>query len=474
MEGLNTTTILWVRNDLRLRDNQALAYAVSLGRPIVVVFILEEESGDWVIGRASRWWLHYALKDFQQKLKAIGLRLIFKKEKSVEYCLCDLIKSVKAECIVWNRRYDQTGMATDLKVLKKMQSLGVKVETFIGNVLFEPGSILNKSGKPFKVFTPFYNHVRDVVIDKSCLVKTRGLVGYDFSACLEELDSLDLLSGIKFDQDLGSTWDPSIDGGERLLEKFVSDKIRVYSITRDFPAEEGTSRLSPYLHFGQISVRQIYSVLSVLPSSVRDPYYRQIIWREFASTILYFFPEIASLSFKKEFEHFGWKLNEELLNCWREGRTGYPIVDAGMRELRETGWMHNRVRMIVASFLVKDLMMHWIEGARWFWDNLVDADLANNSFGWQWVAGSGLDASPFFRVFNPILQSQKFDPEGLYIKRYIPELRKVPSKWIHAPWIVKDEVIDRRDVGDYPQPIVSHNASRINVLRAYNRMRDLK
>lgn len=474
MDGLNTTTILWVRNDLRLRDNQALDYAISLGRPIVPVFILEDEGSDWSLGRASRWWLHYALKDFQQKLNALGLQFIFKREKSVESCLCDLVKSVKAECIVWNRRYDQVGMETDMRVIKKMRSLGVKVETFIGNVLFEPGSILNKSGKPYRVFTPFYNHVRDIIIEKSYLISPRHLVKYDYSVRSEELDSFNLLSAIKFDQDLGATWDPSIDGGERLLEKFVSDKIREYSLSRDFPAVEGTSRLSPYLHFGQISVKQIYSVLSSLPTSVRDPYYRQIIWREFAWTILYFFPETASLSFKKEFENLGWEFNEELFNCWREGRTGYPIVDAGMRELRETGWMHNRVRMIVASFLVKNLMVHWIEGAKWFWDNLVDADLANNSFGWQWVAGSGLDASPFFRIFNPIIQSQKFDPEGLYIKRYVPELREVPSRWIHDPWKVKNRVVVDQDVGGYPHPVVSYNASKIYVLRAYNRMRDLK
>lgn len=468
MGEITNVTILWIRNDLRLRDNLALDYAISLGRPIVPVFILEEEVEAWQIGSASKWWLHYALRDFEDRLKEIGLSLHFSRGKSAELVLSDLVKKAKVGCVVWNRSYDQPSMERDRRVSNTMQALGVKVETFMGNVLFEPGSILNKTQKPFKVFTPFYNYVKDIPIKRSCLIKDKNIVGCNLQGCSKSIDFLNLLLGVNSSNDLGLIWDPSIRGGEKLLKKFVNEKIREYSVSRDFPGEEGTSRLSPYLHFGQISVRQVCDALLGLSPSIREPYYRQIIWREFAWMVLYFFPEMASHSYKKEFENFGWYKDDELLRCWKEGRTGYPIVDAGMRELEETGWMHNRVRMIVGSFLVKDLMIDWIEGARWFWEKLVDADLANNSFGWQWVAGSGLDATPFFRIFNPVLQSKKFDPDGVYIKRFVPELEKVPTKWIHAPWMARDLKID------YQQPVVSHSAARINTLRAYNRMKSSK
>lgn len=470
MKDLSSSTVLWIRNDLRLRDNEALQYAISLGKPIVPVYILEEGSDVWAIGSAAKWWLHYALKDFERQLEDIGLQLIFKKGKS-EDILNDLAKRLKAGCVVWNRSYDREAMERDAGVLKKMSALGVKVETFQGNVLFEPGTVLNKAKKPFQVFTPFYNCVRDIDIEKGASVSEKKLVGYSSSLSSESLDSFGLLSDKNSYQKYGANWDPSIKGGEKLLKEFVDEKIRSYSVSRDFPGEMGTSRLSPYLHFGQISVRWIYNIIRDLPASDRDPYYRQIIWREFTWAVLYYFPEIATSNFKTQFDDFGWQGDGELLKCWQEGRTGYPIVDAGMRELRETGWMHNRVRMIVGSFLVKDLMIHWLEGARWFWENLVDADLANNSFGWQWVAGCGLDASPFFRVFNPILQSQKFDPQGVYIRKYVPELRNVPNKFIHAPWNFKESQTGVRIGVDYPEPVVSHAAARINIDRAYKRMK---
>lgn len=470
IEDLSGFTVLWIRNDLRLRDNEALAYAISLQKPIVPVFVLEETCGLWGIGSAGKWWLHYALKDFERQLDQLGLQLIFKRGKS-ESVLYDIVKTVKAGCVVWNRSYDREAMEGDARVLKKMSALGVKVETFKGNVLFEPGSISNKTKKPFQVFTPFYNHVKDYGIEKSVAVSVKNLEKHNLRIDSETLDSFGLLNESNLGQKYAANWDPSIKGGEKLLREFVDEKIRAYSIDRDFPAEQGTSRLSPYLHFGQISVKQIYEALGDLPASVRAPYYRQIIWREFTWAVLYSFPEIASSNFKRQFDNFGWQTNLELLECWQQGMTGYPVVDAGMRELKETGWMHNRVRMIVGSFLVKDLMIHWLEGAKWFWENLVDADLANNSFGWQWVAGSGLDASPFFRVFNPVLQSQKFDPQGVYIKRYVPELRNVPNRLIHAPWMAKDGQIGFQLGVDYPEPVVSHSAAKINIMRAYNRIR---
>lgn len=473
MKNLDSSVIWWVRNDLRLRDNEALMYAISLGDLIVPVFILEETFDGWGIGKASRWWLHNALEDFQKQLEGIGLKLILRKGKS-EHILGDLGKNMNANYVIWNRSYDEGGMEGEARVSKKMSSLGVKVKTFKGNVLFEPGSILNKTKKPFRVFTPFYNCVKDIEVEKSVVVSKKNLKMVSLSVDSEPLESFGLLCGSSGCEKFSKHWDPSISGGEKLLEEFIDEKIRGYSVCRDFPGEEGTSRLSPYLHFGQISVKQIRDALVGFPVLVSDPYYRQIIWREFAWAVLYYFPEIASCNFRKEFDSFKWQGDVELLKCWQEGMTGYPIVDAGMRELKETGWMHNRVRMIVGSFLVKNLMIHWLEGARWFWENLVDADLANNSFGWQWVAGCGLDASPFFRVFNPILQSQKFDPQGTYIKRYVYELRGVPHKWIHAPWTAKNVQIGVRVGVDYPEPIVSYLASRINVLRAYNQIRALK
>lgn len=472
-KSLNAT-IVWIRNDFRLCDNEALVYAISLGNPIVPVFIFEDDSSLWSIGAASKWWLHYALIDFQKEIGSLGLNLIIKRGKSVETLLSDLIHEIHAKSIVWNRAYDSVGILRDAKVLKKLATLNVKVETFSGNILFEPGTIFNKSKKPFQIFTPFYNHVKDIPVAKSKGIDKKNIRGYPLTIASESVDDLKLLPKINRDKQLAANWTPSIKSGAKLLKKFVNEKIKEYPVNRDFPGEDGTSRLSPYLHFGQISPKQIYEALSVLPPSIRNPYYRQIIWREFAWHILFFFPQMESISFKEEFEKLKWYNNQDLLQRWQVGKTGYPIVDAGMRELLETGWMHNRVRMIVGSFLVKDLMIHWLEGAKWFWNTLVDADLANNTFGWQWVAGCGQDASPFFRIFNPVLQSQKFDPQGIYIKRFVPELKNVPIKFIHAPWTGKLADIGIQIGVHYPEPIVSHNAARINALRAYNQIKNLR
>lgn len=471
MNKSGNPTILWVRNDFRLQDNQALIYAASLENPIIPVYILEYENSPWAIGSASKWWLYHALKDFHQELAKFNLSLIIRKGNCAEVILGEIVKKVNAKCVVWNRAYDSIGVLRDARVFKKLSSLKIKIETFPGNVLFEPGTVFNKSKKPFKVFTAFYNHVKNLPVTSFKSFNKKHLKKYSLPLHSEELDSLGLLSN-HYSQGLTSQWTPSIKAGEKLLRVFVNEKIEDYKLKRDIPSEQGTSRLSPYLHFGQISPQQIYHALSSLPPSIRDPYYRQILWREFAWASLFFFPKMGSISFKEEFETLKWHENEKLLEAWQKGMTGYPIVDAGMRELNETGWMHNRVRMIVGSFLVKDLLIHWLSGAKWFWDKLVDADLANNTFGWQWVAGCGFDASPFFRIFNPILQSQKFDPEGIYIKRFVPELSNVPLKFIHTPWIGKFSDTRIRIGIDYPEPIVSHHAAKISALRVYKQMKE--
>lgn len=467
--------ILWIRNDFRLRNNEALSYAISLSDPLVLVFLHEDANETWAIGSASKWWLHYALKDFQHQLTKIGLNLIIRKGKTVEQLLVDLAQEVNAKSISWNRCYDSVGVVRDGKVCSFLSAVLPKIEikTFRGNYLFEPGTIFNKSKKPFQIFTPFYNCVKNLPIAKAESLSKMKFKAYKKQIFSETVEDLNLLPEVSWYKGLEANWIPTIDAGEKILKEFIKHKIQSYALQRNNPGEYGTSRLSPYLHFGQISPKQICHSLSKLLPTVREPFFRQIIWREFAASILFSNPELASKSFNKNFEKLNWKENKQWLSAWQKGKTGYPIVDAGMRELYETGWMHNRVRMIVGSFLVKDLMIHWVQGAKWFWDTLVDADLANNTFGWQWVAGCGLDASPFFRIFNPVLQSKKFDPKGDYIKRFVPELRNVPLKFVHSPWTGSYDETGIHLGTDYPAPIVSHTQAKINALKAYEAMKSL-
>jgi deoxyribodipyrimidine photo-lyase len=452
-----TPTILWFRQDLRLSDQPALAAAVERGGPIIPVYIwAPEEEGVWPPGAASRWWLGRSLAALDAGLKKHGSRLIIRRDQSA-VALNQLITETGASAVFWNRRYEPAGVARDRAVKSALRERGMTAESFHGNLLFEPWTIKNSAGQPFRVFTAFWKsclqQTLPAPVKDTPIKKLPAPAKWPHSLALSDLalePTIDWAGGLR------DSWQPGETGAQKQLERFRKDALEEYSSGRDRPGIVGTSRLSPHLHFGEISPAQIWHA-----ASGSDAYLRQLGWREFAHHLLFHNPESPEQALRHEFNDFTWKPDPKALAAWQRGRTGYPLVDAGMRELWHTGWMHNRVRMVVASFLVKHLLIAWQEGAAWFWDTLVDADLANNTLGWQWVAGCGTDAAPYFRIFNPVLQGEKFDPAGEYVRHWVPELATVPDKWIHRPWEAPVSV------PDYPLPIVDHKMARKRALAAF-------
>lgn len=448
-------TLVWFRNDLRLRDNPALHHAVSLGKPILPIFIWSEDEEKWPLGTHSRWWLYHSLKNLQTELDSINLKLIIRKGKSLEQ-IEKLIVETKSDALFFNRHFEPWILKRDQELKTALSKKAILVKNFNSSLLFEPGTICNKAGKPFQVFTFFWKACLEYPSPDTPIPPPRDPIPF-----LEKVKS-DSLERPDFDL----PWKPGEQAALQLLKKFNSTKLNTYLVDRDYPGLEGTSRLSPYLHFGEISPRYIWHAINDHPDA--EGFKRQLGWREFAHQLLFFFPNTFEHPLKKEFVHFPWKKSPSLLNHWKEGTTGYPIVDAGMRQLVQTGWMHNRLRMIVGSFLVKDLMIPWQEGAKWFWEKLVDADAANNTLGWQWVAGCGADAAPYFRIFNPITQGEKFDPEGDFIKTWVPELKALPKAWIHKPWKAPTELLKNIH---YSSPIVNHDDARKYALQVFKNLR---
>lgn len=469
--------ICWFRKDLRLGDNPALTAAIETKRTVIPLFIFDEKAeGNWKPGKASRWWLHHALVDLKKSLlEKYQVDLILGKGDSAEI-LDALISEVGAEAVFWNRRYEPAIIERDKKLKADLVRKGIEVKSFNATLLFEPWTISNKAGTPFKVFTPYWRHCSSL-LDTIALGEPARDECNKSSQPLSSLsiDELDLLPSIPWDERFYDNWTPTEQGAKDRLERFISDSVLEYETNRDRPDFDGTSKLSPYLACGQISPRQIAAGLEA--AGLTDPrgrYMTELGWREFSYHLLFHFPETIERPLNQKFEKFPHLTNEQSLKAWQTGQTGYPIVDAGMRQLWETGWMHNRVRMIVASFLVKHLLLPWQEGARWFWDTLVDADLASNTMGWQWSAGCGADAAPYFRIFNPILQGAKFDPQGTYTKHWVPELKDLPIKYLFAPDSSPDSVLDRANIklGEtYPEPIISHFAARNRALEAYQRLK---
>lgn len=463
------STVVWFRNDLRLADNSALAAAVEKGDPIVPVFIwAPEECGEWPLGGASKWWLHKALKHLQADLKAYGLKLILRSGRSLAV-LRSLIEETGAQRVVWNRRYEQPQRNVDAEVKRVLREQGLEVESFNSSLLNEPHTVATGSGQPYKVYTPYWKMVKERSIQEpvECdLKKAKSPGSWPES---DALDHLELMPKNDWHSKMEPLWNISEAGARLRLERFLQKKVADYDSDRDHPAIDGTSSLSPYLRWGQIGPRQVVAALREkwdLSRNGPHVYLKEIYWREFAYNVLYHFPETPNKPLRSEYAAFPWENDETTLRAWQKGLTGYPIVDAGMRQLWQTGWMHNRVRMIVSSLLVKHLLQDWRSGARWFWDTLVDADLASNTLGWQWSGGCGADAAPYFRVFNPILQGQKFDPEGVYVKQYVPELRNLSVEFIHEPW--KASRAERESAGttDYPEPIIDHKKGRERALAA--------
>lgn len=471
----NTPLIVWFRQDLRLEDNPALHFASQLGLPILPLFIWNpDEKGEWAPGAASRWWLHYSLISLRDELAEMGLKLIVL-HKPVLEAILDLVELTGAEQVVWNRLYDPKIIERDSKIKTELHQRGLKVKSFNGSLLYEPWTIQNKQGKPFQVFTPFWKNCLASGEPQPPLPRPVKMTGYKTEIKSETIDSLELLPKIQWDDGLKKAWKPGTAGAKEHLEFLVKHVALQYGQMRDFPGIRGTSQLSPYLHWGEISSRMIWNELRhhFNPKEEIEPFLRQLGWREFAYHLLYHFPKTPTAPLRESYSSFPWKKDEYYLTAWKRGQTGYPIVDAGMRELWQTGWMHNRVRMIVGSFLVKDLLIHWLEGARWFWDTLVDADLANNTLGWQWVGGCGADAAPYFRIFNPMTQGDKFDPNGDYVRRWIPELQKLPNRYLQRPWEAPKEALLAAGIKlgiDYPYPIVDHKIAREEALKAFHQI----
>lgn len=477
--------IWWLRHDLRLADNPALAAAVNAGGAVVPVFIWSpEEESPWAPGGASKWWLHQSLAALDASLREAGARLIFRPGPALA-TLRQLVKETGARHVFWNRRYEPACVARDRSVKEALRADGLDVEGFNAALLHEPWTIQNQSGKPFQVFTPFWRHCLTKPDPAGPLPSPQQLaspVRWPKSLALHELK---LEPRLRWAEGFRAAWRPGEGGAHTALEQFLASAFDDYSEQRNRPDVVGTSRLSPHLHFGEISPRQVWHGLKSMATKRGlavaqwrgSQFLAEIGWREFAHHLLYHFPHTDAQPLRADFKEFCWREDAEWLKTWQKGRTGYPIVDAGMRELWTTGWMHNRVRMIVASFLVKDLLLSWQEGARWFWDTLVDADLAQNTLGWQWTAGCGADAAPFFRVFNPTTQGQKFDPNGDYVRRWCPELSKLPTKWIHQPEQAPSEVLRAAGVAlgrNYPQPVVSHAIARDVALETFARIKSGK
>ena len=467
-----TTAIVWFRRDLRLVDNPALHAALSAHDNLVCVYIhAPEEEAPWAPGAASRWWLHHSLAALGEALEQRGTSLHIVRGPT-QAALDALQRQTGAGAIFWNRLYEPALIARDNTIKARLREQGCDAHSFNANLLIEPWQVQTGQGGPYRVFTPFWRNARTRIEPRAPIPAPRRIATTSVRGGVT-LESLRLLPRVGWDSEFGEHWQPGEAGARKLMGAFSSRALGAYRERRDWPGEAGTSRLSPHLHFGEIGPRQIVWTLEEharrggSPSSDHETFLRELGWREFAHHLLYHFPQMAQRNLDAKFDAFAWASEDVLETCWRRGRTGIPIVDAGMRQLWKSGWMHNRVRMIVASFLTKNLRRHWLHGARWFWDTLVDADLANNSQGWQWTAGSGADAAPYFRIFNPVSQALRFDPEGKYVRRWVPELAKLAAPLIHEPW--KDPGM--LEATGYPAPIVDLGQSRQAALAAYQALR---
>lgn len=465
-------------NDLRLDDNLGFIQAIKESKTpnnnpatVLPVYILDREN-PWPVQGASAWWLHHSLSSLSKDIHEIGGKLILR-EGLTHKAVQELALNYNADAVYFSRAYDPYTVSEQEKIRAWCLQNELACKRFPGNLLVEPETLKTQQGNYFQVFTPFYKS--GLKLEKrrpQKFLKSELQASEIKSAALTELELLP--QNPNWASDFDQQWFPGEKNAHKHLKNVLANIIENYSNDRDTPSIDGTSRLSPHLHFGELSAARIWDIVSIqLPFEKSEAFLRQLVWRDFNAHLLFHKPHIDKKPYKQKFIDFPWKKNTKHLALWQKGQTGYPIVDAGMRQLWQTGWMHNRVRMIVASFLTKHLGIHWSEGAQWFWDTLLDANLANNSGGWQWVAGCGADAAPYFRIFNPILQGEKFDKEGTYIRTWVPELKYFPKKYIHSPWTAPAEILAENNVTlgrNYPEPIVNHKESRDWALAAYKEL----
>lgn len=472
---------LWFRNDLRLADQPAVHAAEKSGAPVLAFYILEGASnGLRPPGGASKWWLYHSLAALALQLEKRGCQLHLLAGEALKL-VPEIIKACNASEIFWTRRYEAAEVAVDSQLKAELTRTGVGVSSYNGQLLLEPWDVKTNSGDPFRVFTPFWRRAREHYISQPPLPAPEKLSGLHWPTGAPRNVTLDELSLLPKTPDwaggLREIWTPGESGAALRLETFINDVIHDYAAGRDFADRQSTSMLSPHLRFGEIAPHQIWRAIEHAENagSVSQlnagKFLSEIGWREFSYQMLFHNGDLATKNFNARFDNFPWPaLNRKHLRAWQCGQTGYPIVDAGMRELWRTGYMHNRVRMIAASFLIKHLMIDWRRGEEWFWDTLCDADPANNAASWQWVAGSGADAAPYFRIFNPILQGEKFDPDGGYVRKHVPELKNLDTKYIHQPWQAPAATLQSAGIvlGEtYPAPLIDHAAARQRALKAF-------
>jgi len=473
------TSIVWFRRDLRLSDNPALYHAASAGK-VIPVFIHEPKAeAPWAAGSASRWWLHHSLTSLSRDIRDRGNSLIIRQGDTLE-TLIELCQQTGADKVYWNHHYEPQAINLESKLKTVLAKHGIQAQSFNSQLLYNPDTILNKSGKPYRVFGAFWKTCQQRGLPSTTLSMPDNMATSDKTLPSLTPEQLGLLPTKPWDSGLKTTWQVGEAHAHNLLDEFCEDRLHTYSLSRDYPAEPATSRLAAPLHFGEISARQVvakiqgYAACNTQPGllNAAEHFIRELGWREFAHYILFHFPETICKPFDQRYSAFPYNKDPHILSAWQKGQTGFPIVDAGMRELWHTGSMHNRVRMIVASLLTKHAQIHWLEGARWFWDTLIDADLASNIMNWQWVAGCGVDAAPYFRIFNPISQSQRFDPVGRYLRQWLPELASLPDKHIHAPWQAPTAVLAKAGItlGEtYPLPVLDLKQGRAQALSSYRR-----
>jgi deoxyribodipyrimidine photo-lyase len=463
--------IVWFRQDLRLLDNPALHAAAENGH-ILPIYILDDDNAqDEKMGGASRWWLHHSLIALDQALKH-HLSVYQGDAKTV---LFEIAQKHQITDIYWNRCYEPWRINRDQMIKKQLSAQGITCCSFNSALLWEPWQVLKKDATPYKVFTPFYKHCRQAVTPRAPLPVPDPLQLIKDHEQKLSIADLQLLPKIDWSQSLRPHWDIGSIAAQQKLEHFIEHELAYYQEERNFPAKQVSSRLSPHLHFGEISPNQIWyavqahGIAKKLEKNI-DAFLRELSWREFAYHLLYHFPALPHKNLQAKFDSFPWEHNPDALKRWQKGLTGYPLVDAGMRQLWQTGYMHNRLRLVTGSFLVKNLLLAWQEGEAWFWDCLVDADMADNSMNWQWVAGCGVDAAPFFRIFNPVTQGKKFDPQGKYVRKFVPELAQLPDQYLFCPWEAPQAILEKAGITlgkDYPEPIVDLSLSRERALAAF-------
>jgi deoxyribodipyrimidine photo-lyase len=475
---MKNPVIYWFRQDLRLRDLPGLSAALAAGRPVLACYILDDESpGPWRMGGASRWWLHPSLAALGSEIEELGGQLYLARGRP-EGILADLAARSGADLICCSRQYEPWARQLEEDLHIALRSRGVTLKRYGGSLLWEPDTVSNLAGQPFKVFTPFWRKCRSLTMAPPvAMPEMRFGLWQRHARPVDELRDWQLLpTRPDWAQGWEQRWQPGERGAQLRLDEFLHGAIADYDAGRNYPARQATSRLSAHLHFGEIAPARFFhaarcaSAANPALQQETEKFLSELGWREFSTHLLYHFPTLPEQPFKADFAAFPWVGGARELRAWQQGKTGYPMVDAGMRELWQTGYLHNRVRMMAASFLCKHLLVDWRAGQRWFWDTLVDADLANNACGWQWVAGSGADASPYFRIFNPTTQGLKFDKAGGYIRRWLPELAALPDNCLQQPWAAPAEVL--RDAGvklgdTYPLPIVDHRDARNAALAAY-------